>query len=75
MDQTILITGATGAIGKAIARQLAAREESEVVLACRDAERAERAVAEIQRTTRRRNVRYELVDVSRQASVQALANR
>ncbi len=75
MNQTILITGATGAIGKAIARQLAEHEEFEVVLACRDAERAERAVAEIQRTTRRRNVRYELVDVSRQASIQALVNR
>lgn len=75
MNQTILITGATGAIGKAIARQLAGHEEFEVVLACRDAERAEQAVAEIQRAVRKRNVRYELVDVSRQASIQALVNR
>ncbi len=70
-----LVTGATGAIGKAIARQLAAQDDNEVVLACRDEAKAQQAVAEIQRVTGNPDVRYEVVDVSRRASIQALAAR
>ncbi len=75
MNQTVLITGATGAIGKAIARQLAEHKTFEVVLACRHEEKARLAVAEIQHATSNLNVRYELVDVSRRASIQALVDR
>ncbi len=75
-DETRLamVTGATGAIGQAIARQLA-DQQYEVVLACRNEEKAARAVQEIIRITGNSRVRYELVDVSRQLSVQALAER
>jgi NAD(P)-dependent dehydrogenase (short-subunit alcohol dehydrogenase family) len=75
MNHTVLITGATGAIGKAIARQLAGHEAVEVVLACRHEEKAKQAVIEIQRATNNPRVRYELVDVSRQVSIQALVDR
>ena len=75
MNQVALVTGATGAIGKAITRQLAEHEALEVVLACRHEERAKQAVAEIRRVTGNPNVRYELVDVSRYSSVEALINR
>jgi NAD(P)-dependent dehydrogenase (short-subunit alcohol dehydrogenase family) len=75
MNQTVLITGATGAIGKAIARQLAEHETFEVVLAGRDEAKAKQAVAEIQRATGNPNVRYEIVDVSRRVSIQALVDR
>ena len=75
MNHVILITGATGAIGKAIARQLAESEAHEVVLACRHEEKARQAVAEIQRATGNSNVRYELVDVSRCSPIQALVER
>ncbi len=75
MNRVVLVTGATGAIGKAIARQLAAHDGQEVVLACRDEAKARQAVAEIQPATGNPNVRYELVDVSRHASIQALADR
>jgi NAD(P)-dependent dehydrogenase (short-subunit alcohol dehydrogenase family) len=75
MNQVALVTGATGAIGTAIARQLAERAGYEVVLACRDDIRAQRTVAEIQRATRNPHVRYVLVDVSRYASVQELAGQ
>jgi retinol dehydrogenase-13 len=34
--KVFLVTGATGAIGKAIARQLANIQDSKVVLVCRD---------------------------------------
>ena len=70
-----LITGATGAIGKAIARQIAGRPDTEVVLACRDEKKAVQTVREIVETTGSPRVRYELVDVSRKASVHALAER
>jgi NAD(P)-dependent dehydrogenase (short-subunit alcohol dehydrogenase family) len=69
-----MVTGATGAIGKAIARQIAERNY-QVVLAVRHEKKAKQAVADITRATGNNAVRYELVDVSRNASVQALANR
>lgn len=68
-----LVTGAVGAIGLAIARQLAATPNFEVVLAGRDEARGARAVEEIRRVTGNSRVRHQLVDVSRKASVQALA--
>jgi NAD(P)-dependent dehydrogenase (short-subunit alcohol dehydrogenase family) len=75
MNQVALVTGATGAIGTAIARQLAEHADYEVVLACRDETRARQAVAEIQRATHNPHVRYVSADVSRYASVQELAGQ
>jgi len=69
-----MVTGATGAIGKAIARQIA-EHNYEVVLAVRDENKAKQAVDDIIRATGNNAVRYELVDVSRQSSIQALADR
>jgi NAD(P)-dependent dehydrogenase (short-subunit alcohol dehydrogenase family) len=70
-----LITGATGAIGKAIATRIASRPEYEVVLLCRNAEKAQAAVADIQQRTGNRRVRSEIVDLARRDSVVSLANR
>ncbi len=69
------VTGATGAIGKAIALGIAARPGYEVVLLVRDEAKARLAVKDITRATGNPGVRYELVDVASQASVQALADR
>jgi NAD(P)-dependent dehydrogenase (short-subunit alcohol dehydrogenase family) len=69
-----LVTGATGAIGQAIARQLAAYQ-FEVVLACRNETKGKHAVQAIQEATGNKAVRFELVDVSRRASIEALAGR
>ena len=69
------VTGATGAIGKAIALGIAAIPHYEVVLLVRNEAKARRAVNEIIRTTGNPMVRYELVDLSRQASIQTLADQ
>ena len=65
MNSIALITGATGAIGQAIACQIAARQDYEVVLLCRNPHKAERAVSEIQRRTGNGKVSFEWVDLSR----------
>lgn len=73
--RTVLVTGATGAIGKAIARQLASTKEHAVVLAARNEGKARRAVDEIRRATGNDDVYYELVDLSRHADIEYLAER
>ena len=69
------VTGATGSIGRAIARQIAANDSYEVVLLCRDEGKAARVVEGIQQSTGNEKVRYEVVDLSRQTSIEELADR
>jgi NAD(P)-dependent dehydrogenase (short-subunit alcohol dehydrogenase family) len=69
-----LVTGATGAIGAAIARGIASRPGYRVLLLCRDEKRARRTVEEIQRSTGNAAVDYRLVDVSRRSSILSLAS-
>lgn len=70
------VTGATGAIGKAIAAQLAAQLAAQgyhVALLVRDESKAKRAVADIIRQTGNKHVRFELVDLSRKSAIASLA--
>ena len=69
-----IVTGATGAIGKAIARQIAAKDYA-VVLVARNESKAKGAVDEIIRVTGNQDVRSEIVDLSRRADIQAFAAR
>ena len=73
--RVFLVTGATGAIGLAIAKQLAATPSAEVVLACRNEARAIQAVQDIRECVGDARLRYELVDVARRYSIEALARR
>jgi NAD(P)-dependent dehydrogenase (short-subunit alcohol dehydrogenase family) len=73
--RVFLVTGAYGAIGKAIARQLATGAEHQVVLVGRDAGKCRRAAEEISQATGNERVGYEVVDISRQAEIAALARR
>jgi NAD(P)-dependent dehydrogenase (short-subunit alcohol dehydrogenase family) len=70
-----LVTGASGAIGKAIAQGIAQDPGYEVVLLCRNEAKARQACQEIMRTTGNSKVRHEVVDVSRWSSIQELAGR
>jgi retinol dehydrogenase-12 len=74
-DRVAIVTGATGAIGKAIAQGVAGKDGYEVVLVARDENKAQRTARDIVQATGNGRVRYELVDVSRRASIQALAKR
>lgn len=71
--RVIAVTGATGAIGTAIARQIAAIPDHEVVLICRDPVRAAQCAKHITRITGNQRVRIRLADLSRRSEIQALA--
>jgi len=75
MDKLAMVTGATGAIGKAIALEIARQPGYRVVLLCRDPRKAEGAVREIVEHSGNQQVSHEIVDVSRKASIDALARR
>jgi retinol dehydrogenase-13 len=73
--RSFLLTGATGAIGKAIAMQLAKMPGSEVVLISRSPQKAEQTRKEITHSTGNPLVRYEIADLSRYDEVHELAGR
>ena len=74
-SRVFLVTGATGAIGQAIARQLAQQTNHRVVLLARNEAKAQAAVDSIRRATGNSNLSYELTDVSRRVEIEALAQR
>ena len=69
-EHTTLITGGNAGIGRAAAAQLA-RRGSHVVIACRSAERGERALAELRRETGRDAIDLIEMDLSSRASITA----
>lgn len=69
-----LVTGATGVIGEAIARQIAAAPAHELVLLARDEDKAKRTVADLRRRTGNEHIRHVLADLSRRKSIQAVAD-
>jgi NAD(P)-dependent dehydrogenase (short-subunit alcohol dehydrogenase family) len=70
-----LVTGASGAIGSAIARGIAAQREFAVVLVSRDEGKARQTTNEIKRVTGNPLVHYELADLSCRVSIQSLVDR
>jgi len=70
-----LVTGATGAIGEAIAHGLASDHAFEVVLTSRDARRGQEMATNIARATGNPAVRSKTVDLSLRASISELVAR
>jgi len=75
MQRVSLVTGATGAIGQAIAHRIAQEPGSEVVLVGRNEERGVRIARDIVHETKNERVRFETCDLSRESSIVALAKR
>jgi NAD(P)-dependent dehydrogenase (short-subunit alcohol dehydrogenase family) len=74
LPKVALVTGATGAIGVAIARQIAATPGYAVVLVGRDEARTRQAAQDIIRNTGNERVSYQVADLSRQSAIQALVD-
>ena len=74
-ERVFLVTGATGAIGGAIARQLAQTPTHRVVLVARNQAKVQATVADIRRVSGNETVGFELADLSRKAEIEALAAR
>lgn len=74
MKKTAIITGATGAIGTAIAMQMAAKG-FHVVAVARNAQKAKETVDQIIQSTGNSNVEYLIIDLSEKASIQAAAEK
>jgi len=73
-DKTAIITGAYGAIGKAIAGNIASKG-FQTVLIGRDETKLRSACKEIADKTGNKNIRFEVVDLSRKLSIMDLASR
>jgi len=71
--QICIVTGATGAIGDAIARGLAQQSNTEVTIVARNQAKAEKLVAHIRQASNNPNVDYLLADLGRKAEIYALA--
>jgi len=70
--KTAIITGATGAIGTAIARQMA-EKGFRVIIAARNEPKAIKTVEHIKSNTGNHDVDYLLIDISRKASISEAA--
>ena len=70
----VLISGATGVIGQAIARGLAATPNYAIVLLARDEARASKAIETIRHDSGNDDVDFVIADVSRRRSIETLAN-
>jgi NAD(P)-dependent dehydrogenase (short-subunit alcohol dehydrogenase family) len=70
----VIVTGATGAIGKAIAMNIASDPEYDVHLIARNETKAKLAKEEIIRATNNGHVNYHLVDLSDRKAIYKLAD-
>ncbi len=70
----VIVTGSTGAIGKAIARQIAVKEGYMVIMVARDKAKATQAVREVRNESGNQNVYYLLADLSSKKEIRNLAN-
>ena len=73
--RTALITGATGAIGKAIAGKIASDFNFRVILIARDEEKAAKAVRDIKSQTSNQDIEYRIVNLSEPEEIFKLSDK
>lgn len=71
--KSFLVTGATGAIGKSIARLIAEQGNTIVTIVARNESKAERTVQDLIKTSGNMNISYRICDLSSQAAIKTLA--
>ncbi len=69
----VVVTGATGAIGKAIAGQIAEKRNYLVIMAARDLSKAMKAVQDVRNNSGNRHVYYYLADLSNKGAIEKFA--
>ena len=69
-EKTVLITGATGAIGKAIAKSIAATKNYKVVILARKIEKAKKTINDLKASTGNQNISFIIADVSSKQEIQ-----
>ncbi len=74
-SRTVLVTGATGAIGYAICQALARTPDLELVLVGRDEARTRRAAEQLRLESGHSTIQFELADLSREQEIVDLAAR
>ncbi|MCF6171666.1 MAG: SDR family NAD(P)-dependent oxidoreductase [Bacteroidales bacterium] len=72
-ERTVLVTGGTGAIGKAIARLIALKDNYKVVILARNAEKAKSTVVELKTNTGNPNISFVIADLSNKMEIQKAA--
>jgi len=72
-NKTVLITGATGAIGFAIAKLIAEKPGFKLVILARNEKKAKQTVNKLVRETGNQNISYIIADLSRKAEIIAAA--
>ncbi len=72
MNKTVIVTGATGAIGFAIAHKIASLKNWDVVLAARNTQKGEAAVEKIIKQTGNKNVKLVIADLSLKKDIDKL---
>ncbi|MCB9089632.1 MAG: SDR family NAD(P)-dependent oxidoreductase [Calditrichae bacterium] len=70
----VIVTGANGAIGEAITRQIAALPGYRVVMVCRNEAKARAAAERIRAATGNQAVSYRIADLSRKSEIDTLAS-
>ena len=72
-EKTILITGATGAIGKAIAKSIAVMKNYKVVILARNEKKAIDTVNELKSSTGNQNISFVIAELSSKQEIQKVA--
>ncbi len=75
MKRIAIVTGAYGAIGKGIARNIAMNPDYKVIMIGRNEKNLVSAVEDVKNATANQDVFYEVVDLSRKQSIKDLAGR
>jgi NAD(P)-dependent dehydrogenase (short-subunit alcohol dehydrogenase family) len=70
-----IVTGATGAIGKAIARQVLATGDYRVIMVARNEDKAKKAIEDIRRQVYKDDISFDIVDLSRKSEIISFAEK